>query len=484
MKYVFLGLILLFVAMYAVALSTLETHGDPQRTTIYWSTDPNPARVKQIATFEEMHPDIEVLLEKQDATKIIVRCATGTGPDVIDVYDAFQLLTRVEAGILTDLTPFAEEMGFGLGNTYPSLREALTVEGRQYRYPDNVWAMAVIYNEKILEDHGAPIPSQDWTWEEFIEITLAVRNNPSKSGEKHIPVANWSSDILFRDMLVGHGGTLFSTDGLTSALDAPEAIATMELFRDLALVHDIMPTSAEAVNLSSQGGWGAGGIAWFFNRQAAIIFIGRWGIVRIPAYLKRNPGIDEDIASVVFPRLPGRPSQVAVRTRAAGINAKSEHREESMKFLQYLASREYGQLIVKDGDSLPPNPELARSGADLVNDIIPDPDFHQIFIDAVRTGRPHALSPFIEAGPSQRWIKEAVEGVENGAEPAQRLRQLAGEMNERIRQNLKRRPELQEKFTTLTGRPYTHDWWKDYPRAEDRQRWAAKEEQNRSEVVR
>ena len=155
-----------------------------------------------------------------------------------------------------------------------------------------------------------------------------------------------------------------------------------------------------------------------------------------------------------------------------------------MKFLQYLASREYGQLIVKDGDSLPPNPELARSGADLVNDIIPDPDFHQIFIDAVRTGRPHALSPFIEAGPSQRWIKEAVEGVENGAEPAQRLRQLAGEMNERIRQNLKRRPELQEKFTTLTGRPYTHDWWKDYPRAEDRQRWAAKEEQNRSEVVR
>ena len=484
MKYIFLGLIAIFVAMYAIALSTLETAGDPERTTIYWSTDPNPARVKQIATFEKLYPDIEVLLEKQDATKIIVRCATGTGPDVVDVYSAFQMLTRVEAGILTDLTPFARELGFGLENTYSSLREALTVDGKQYRYPDNVTAMAAIYNKKILADYGAPMPSKDWTWDEFLEITLAVRNNPSKSGERHIPLANWSSDLLFRDMLVGHGARLFTDDGLTCALDEPEAVTTMELFRDMVLVHDIMPTSAEAVTLSSQGGWGSGGIAWFFNQQAAIIFIGRWGIVRIPAYIKRNPDIVENIASVGFPRVEGRPSQVAVRTRGAGINAKSKYPEAAMKFLQYLASQEYGSLIVEDGDALPPNPELARSGTDLVNDIISDPDFHQTYVDAVRTGKPHALSPFIEAGLTERWIKEAVEAVENGADPEPRLRQLAAEMNERIRRNLTRRPELQEKFAEITGRPYSHDWWKEYPLPEDRARWAAREGERSAAVVR
>ena len=38
-------------------------------------------------------------------------------------------------------------------------------------------------------------------------------------------------------------------------------------------------------------------------------------------------------------------------------------------------------MIVADGDALPPNPEIARTGQDLVNSAVPDPAFHQPFID-------------------------------------------------------------------------------------------------------
>ena len=463
MKYLFAALIAAFALLYGIAQSTLVAEGDPNRTTIRWSTDKNPARERQVGLFEELNPDIEVIVQKHDFTKVMVRCATGTGPDVVDNFDAFNMHSWVEAGIIRDLTPFAADQGFSTDDTYPTLRGALAVEGRQYRYPCNVNAPAVIYNRAILEDHGAPIPSADWTWDEFVDITLKVRNNPSKSGRRHIPLANWSSERLYHDLLVGHGGRFFTEDGLSSALDRPEAIAAMELFRDLALVHDVMPTSAESRSLSSQGGWGTGGIAWFFNEQAALIFIGRWAIVRIPAYLSRNPGVDERIASVVYPRVPGRPSRVTVRSRAAGINTRTGHPEEARRFLRYLASREYGQLIVRDGDGLPPNPELARTGADLVNDIIADPAFHQPFIDAVRTGRPLDLSPFVEAGLTQRWIKEAVEAVENGADPEQCLRQLAVEIDERIARNLSRQSRLQRKFEEVTGRAYSDSWWRDRP---------------------
>ena len=459
MKYLFLVFICAFALLYGIAQSTLVTEGDPDRTTIRWSTDKNPARERQVGLFEELNPGVEVIAQKHDFTKIMVRCATGTGPDVVDNFDAFNMHSWVEAGIITDLTDVAGDMGFGTADTYPSLKGALTVEGRQYRYPCNVNAPAVIYNKAILEDHGAPIPTGDWTWDEFIEITTAVKNNPSKSGKTHIPVANWSSERLYHDLLIGHGGRFFSEDGLSSALDRPEAIAAMELFRDLALVHDVMPTSAESRSLSSQGGWGTGGIAWFFNEQAAMIFIGRWAIVRIPAYIVRNPGIDERLGTVVFPRVPGLESRVTVRSRAAGINTKTDKPEAARLYLQYLASREYGQLIVRDGDGLPPNPELARTGADLANDIIDDADFHQPFIDAVRTGRPLDLSPFVEAGITQRWILEAVEAVENGADPEQKLRQLAGELNERIARNLERRSSLRRKYEAVTGQPYTPDWW-------------------------
>ncbi|MDP6698325.1 MAG: extracellular solute-binding protein [Candidatus Latescibacteria bacterium] len=459
MKYVFLGLIALLIAMYAYAVSTIEILGDPNRTTIMWATDPNPARTKQVRIFEDLNPGLEALVDKSDATKLIVRCATGTGPDVVDIYDVFDLATFAEAGILMDLTPFADSLGFGRGNTYASLYEGLGYDGKQYRYPCNVHANVMVYNKKILADHGAPLPQPDWTWDDFIASALAVRNNPSQSGEQHIPFANWNSEWVYRDLLVGHGGDFFTDDGLRSRLSEEAAVRAMEVFRDMALTHDIMPTSAEALTLSSQGGWGSGGIAWFFNQQAAYIHIGRWAIVQIPVYIDRNPDIVENIAAARLPRVSGHPSRGVVGSRAAGINAKSNNPVAAKRFLQYLADRDYSALIVADGDALPPNPAMARTGTDLVNDIVPDPAFHQPFIDAVEEGVTLRMSPFIEAQIVKRWTLEAVQEVENGGDPRATITRVAAEIDERIRQNLRRRPALREKYQHVTGEPYRKDWW-------------------------
>ena len=133
MKYVLLALMGVFAAMYTYAVSTIEVVGDPNRTTITWATDPNPARTKQVGIFEQQNPELEVVVDKSDATKLIVRCATGTGPDVVDIYDSFSLATFAEAGILMDLTPFADSLGFGVDNTYASLKQGLSYEGKQYR---------------------------------------------------------------------------------------------------------------------------------------------------------------------------------------------------------------------------------------------------------------------------------------------------------------------------------------------------------------
>lgn len=461
MKYVLMALIGVFVAMYTYAISTLEVLGDPDRTTITWATDPNPARTKQVGIFAELNTDIEGLVEKLDATKVIVRCATGTGPDIVDIYDVFELATYAEAGILMDLTPFADSLGFGVDNTYASLREGLSYEGVQYRFPCNVHANVMVYNKKVLADHGAPLPQPDWTWDDFIKSALAVRNNPSKSGEKHIPFANWNSEWVYRDLLIGHGGDFFTPDGLHSRLGEEVAVKAMEVFRDMTITHDIMPTSAEALTLSSQGGWGSGGIAWFFNQQAAYIHIGRWAIVQIPVYLERNPDIVENIAAARLPRVPGHPSRGVVGSRAAGINAKSKNPEAARRFLQYLAGRDYSALIVEDGDALPPNPDMARTGADLANDIVPDPGFHQPFIDAVEEGVTLKMSPFIEAQIVKRWTLEAVQEVENGADPRTAITRVAAEVDKRIRQNLQRRPELQKKYEKITGKKYADSWWKE-----------------------
>src|SRR5262249_20767256 len=135
----------------------------------------------------------------------------------------------------------------------------------------------------------------------------------------------------------------------------------------------------------------------------------------------------------------------------------------------YLASPAYGRVIVEDGDSLPPNPNLARTGKDLVDDIVPDPAFHQPFIDAIRSARPLDVSRFVDSGLVARWLQEHIEKVENQVlPPAAAMRSLARDINALIRLNLERRPDLQRRYRKLTGRPYTPDWWRQYQRPDER----------------
>ncbi|MDX1931389.1 MAG: extracellular solute-binding protein [Capsulimonadales bacterium] len=460
MRRLFLLCFLLFVALYTVAETTRERPKRDGIVRMRWATDDNPARKVQTAAYAAMFPGKQVLVDPGlggDQTKLIVQCTTGTGPDIIDVYDQANLNSLVQSGVLLDLTPYAKEMGFSPARTYPALAPALMVDGKQYRFPCNVWANCIIYNKAILDDHGIPYPTDDWTYDDLIAISKRIQTTPSKSGEKHMPIANWNSRGFFEDMLIGHGGRLFSEDGLMSRHDSPESIAALTLYHDMMYVHKVIPTPAESAAMASQGGWGSGGINWFSTGKAAMIVIGRWYIVQVPNF----PNLKGNLGAVLLPRVGTRPSAGVTDTRAAGINAKSPRWREALTFLQYLASPEYSRIIVQDGDANPPDFRLAATGASMVNESVPDPAFHQPFVDALKNARPLDNSPFIDPALVARWTTEHVEKVENRLmTPEQSLKELAAQIELAIRIHLERRPDLRKKFEERTGRQYTADWWK------------------------
>lgn len=450
MKKVFAFFLVVVVTLYAIARLTLEQPSD-DTVHLRWATDPNPARKVQTERFGELQPGIEVSVESGNMGKLIVQCATGVGPDIIDVYNIQQMDGYVNAGLLLDLTPFAAELGFDPSRTYPQLRGALTSEGRQYRFPCNVWANCVVYNKAVFRDHGLPEPREGWTYGDFVQ-TAKEFNQPGKEGKTHIPVANLSREWLFSDIFFGHGGRFFTEDGLTSLLDSREAVAAMQLYHDLLYVHKVVPTPEAVAGMSSQGGWGTGPLNWFSSGRAAMMLIGRWYLNILVNY----PETAKHVGAVTLPRVGDRPSSGVMGTRAAGINAKSPRWSEALAFLQYLASAEYGRLIVQDGDALPPNPELARSGEDLVNGTVNDPAFHQPFVDAIKNARPYDISPFIDDLLVMRWLNERIERVENNEhiDVAETMRDLAKEINLRIRRNIEREEHLRKKVETVTGKPF------------------------------
>jgi len=465
MKYVFLAVFVAAIALFAAGVATVAHPPEDGVVHLRWATDPNPARNVQTGLFGEIYKAerVDVAVDPGlggDQTKLIVQCATGTGPDIVDVYSKEQMMSLVDAGILLDLTPYAEEMGFGSDRTYPALKEGLEVDGHQYRFPCNVWANCIVYNKAILDDHGLPYPEDGWTWDDFVELGKRFKDSPSKSGETHIYFANWNNLWLYGELFFGAGGRFFSEDGLTARFNSDEGKFAMRFYYDLMHTHKVIPTSAELASLSAQGGWGSGGLTLFSTGKAAMMVIGRWYIIQVPQY----PDIQKVLGAARLPRVGDRPSSGMCDCRAAGVNAKGPNTTEALYFLQYLASPEYSALIVKDGDSLPPNPALATSGEALVNPAVPDPEFHRPFVEAIKSARPVDTSPFIDAVVVQRWLQEHIDKVENKLMPPEEaMDHLSHEIRQTVRRNLERRPDLQRKFREVTGQPYTPDWWRDYP---------------------
>ena len=435
----------LFFGLYAVALVTLQSESPEDTVVLRWATDPNPARDRQVAAFTNANPGISVTTESGDPTKLLVQCATGVGPDLLDLKEPL-FETMVRAGLLLDLTEPAKQYGFAPDKTFPAIRPTLSVDGRQFRFPCNVNAQAVIFNKAVFDDYQLPYPQQDWTWDDFAELGRAIRETPSKSGRKHIPLVNWNSSFLFADLLMAHGGRYFSEDGLVCLLDSPEAIAAFQHYHDLMFKHRVMPTPEQSAAMSGQGGWNSGGINWFASGEAAMIIIGRWFSVQA----LRFPQLQGQLAAVPLPRFPDHPSRGFIEARGLGVNAKTKHPEAALKFLSYLAGPDYGALIIKDGDSLPPGAAMARDGAALTNEHFPDADFHQTFIDAASNAQPIDTSPFIDSAQVQRWIAEFLERLENRvASPSELAVQLTTEINRAIARNIERDSRLRQRAEAL-----------------------------------
>lgn len=447
---------LVFVGMYVVAQATLQRPPKDNIVRLRWATDANPARAGQIALFQKMYPGIEVSVDPNagDASKIIVQCATGTGPDIMDTsQDSMNSL--VEAGVLLDLTPYAKTMGFDTSKTYPSMKGGLEVDGKQYRFPCNVVADALVYNKEIFDDRGVPYPKSGWTYAEFVHTLKLLKNNPSKSGHKALSIANTGGAGMYTQMLTSMGGSLFSKDGLYAQFDSPQSLKALQNYYDMMYVDKVIPTPSDVSSLSAQGGWGSGNLNIFSQGNAAILPIGRWYIVQVPNF----PDLKGKLGAVTFPRMGDGPSSTVAGARGAGINVKSPHWREALKFLQFLASEEYSKNIVEEGDSLPPNPNLAKTGEALVNEMVKEPEFHQAFVDAIDTAQPLGFSPYISSSQTLRWLGEYVEKVENRLlTPKDAMKMLTAQVNRQIRINLERRPDLQKKFEQETGRPYSVDW--------------------------
>lgn len=132
------------------------------------------ARDKQLEAFMEAYPNITVEFVTIDQAQwddsLTTMAATGSLPDVFWVFSVTNAIANEWALDVTDYyknDPDAQEV-------FPSMVENAMVNGKLYCMPTVMFPYLVFLNKTVFEKYNEPLPSYDWTIDEFKEIAERI----------------------------------------------------------------------------------------------------------------------------------------------------------------------------------------------------------------------------------------------------------------------------------------------------------------------
>jgi len=368
MKYLFPVLLLLLV-IASVFTHKLNPTTKSEVPILYWLTDRNPAREVQVATFDrwlEKHgyPRYELRLDMVNiaSDKVVIQAVSGVCGDIIGHTGGSNMRFRHAVGFLTDVTDWAAKLNFGIDQTFAAMGPELTIDGRQYAFPCNVYVHMLWINRNTFRRYGLPCPPRRWTFEQFEDLGkrfIEAANTPDQP-RRFFFTDNMDSLQMGRSL----GLTRFNETMTACALDDERMVTVLKLKYKWTYEDHILPTLADQQSFATEAGYGGNRIQLFNSGNYAMYRCGRYGLIQLREFGKTRLEEGEPLLDleVVEPPHGGFPNS-STGTRAAAIYKGGKNRGLAKYFLAYLASEDYNMNIVRDADALPPNPKFTETEA-------------------------------------------------------------------------------------------------------------------------
>jgi multiple sugar transport system substrate-binding protein len=202
------------------------------------------ARAALVDKFMAAVPNIKVNQQPGQPEAIVLEkfkasSAAGTAPDVVS------LNTNVTGDLVASrmLAPLDELIrsrgqGFSRDAFYPDVLGAQTVGGKLYGVPRFVQTMLLYYNRDLFEKAGAPLPTENWTWEkDYLDAAarLAPAMSPGLPAAQGFVLAN--SVEIRNSNVFSWGGEFFDKAGKKSLLEDAKSLAGLEFTHALRFRH-------------------------------------------------------------------------------------------------------------------------------------------------------------------------------------------------------------------------------------------------------
>ncbi|MCY1693426.1 ABC transporter substrate-binding protein [Curtobacterium sp. SL109] len=336
-----------------------------------WDQNQVKAIKANIKGFNEKYPDIKVNVDVTPYasyfTKLQTQGSSNTLPDLFWMNGPnFQLYAG--NGKLAPITDEVKSGAIDPKNYSSALNKLYTLDGKQYGVPKDFDTIGVWMNKSLFEQAGVPMPSKDWTWDDF-QKTGAELSAKLKSQGAYGAAAGMDGQTTYYDTIFQAGGSV--VDGKKSEYDSKAAEAGLAYWTDL-IKSGASPTMQQLTDTTAD--------QWFTSGKVAMYQGGSW-------FRSALIGTDIEKDVVAYP-LPKGKEQATVIHGVSNVVAEASKNKGAAQALQaYMASKPAQQQQGDMGAIIP-----AYTGTqDAFTKTMPDADL-QVFLDAVKYAKPLPVS--------------------------------------------------------------------------------------------
>jgi ABC-type glycerol-3-phosphate transport system substrate-binding protein len=235
--------------------------------------------------FQEDHPNIAV--EVQESRTEFTDCFKDLP------YDLKQWRERAE---ILSLDPVMEQdESFDLDAFYPSTVQTFSSQGKIWAVPAGVNVAVLYYNKDLFDSYEVAYPQPGWTWTDFLDTALALRDPDAQVFGYVIPQGGNAFDPLL--FVYQHGGSLFDDmqNPSHTTFDDPFTIEALEWYAKLINEHNVAPTPQQirefyggTTNALYRGLLQSKFAMWigWYNERGGLVWPVewpmRWGMVPLP----------------------------------------------------------------------------------------------------------------------------------------------------------------------------------------------------------
>ena len=459
MKKLFLAILAVLCIASVVTVMTLK--GRNRRPVIVWSASLCRERVDQVAAFHEwlrangyVDKDGELLftvqLENASNQSILIQAVSGMAGDLIDYVPVKRFAPM---GVLEDITEYAKEKGLDPGSNYGQARDLLMYEDRQYAYPCNLAAGALLCNVDLFRKYGINPPPEEWTPDEFEAIGKEFVRRANEGKPRQDVFFSGAMPAVVQLIARSAGADVFNETLTAPQLTDKRFAEALNRYHNWVADLHLIPTNAEIASESTD--------ASSVNHQPTPQLVsGRYAMIMTGRYVNmdlRRFKADPVNLSFVQPPEYGF-KNLLLNSRNTAIYKGSKHKDLAKIFLLFLAGKEYNEIIIRSSDGLPPNPKWAEDNPEYLNppDWKNEGNLHGNELKWARSiAIPESPSPYYPLAENK--ISYAYDRVSSGLSSPEEALAIANRSIEHaiqetvagtasLRENYKRDCELQKKI--------------------------------------